>query len=191
MSVKVKGAALLSRRAYVREEFGGASWEKVLETLADEDRRELQTMVLTSSWHPFELNQRLDRAIVEILGGGSQEIFERIGRWSAKQNLGGPHKAFVMGKNAQRFLAASDRIYGYYYDTGHRTYEETGPTSGVITTLEAQTFSATDCLTVIGWYKEGLEMCGATGVQINEETCRARGDDVCRYRLSWDEQGTS
>ncbi len=39
--------------------------------------------------------------------------------------------------------------------------------------------------TVIGWYKEALAMLGATGVVILEETCRARGGEACRYRVSW------
>jgi len=187
MPIKVKGAALLSRRSFTREQFGEGSWRKILDGLPDKDRKELQGSILASTWHSFELNKRLDEAIVEVLGGGDVDIFEQIGRWSAKQNLGGPHRAFVARRDAQRFLAATDRIYGLYYDSGHRTYEATGPTSGVITTYEAETFSETDCLTVIGWYKEALEMCGATNVEIVEETCRARGGAECRYRLSWDE----
>ncbi len=42
-----------------------------------------------------------------------------------------------------------------------------------------------DCRTVIGWYRKALEMCGAKGVRIVEVACRARGDEVCRYRVSW------
>jgi hypothetical protein len=29
-------------------------------------------------------------------------------------------------------------------------------------------------------------MCGATNPRVVEEECRARGGNVCRYRLSWD-----
>jgi predicted hydrocarbon binding protein len=28
-------------------------------------------------------------------------------------------------------------------------------------------------------------MLGAKNIQIVEEECRARGDDVCRYKVSW------
>jgi predicted hydrocarbon binding protein len=183
----VKGAALLSRRSFARNVYGEGSWRKILDTLSDEDRRELQGAILASTWHSFELNQRLDAAIVEILGKGDKQIFEQIGRWSAKQNLTGPHKAFAARRDVRRFLSATDRIYDLYYDTGNRTYEETGPRSGVITTYEAETFSETDCLTVVGWYKEALEMCGATDVEIVEESCRARGGEACRYRVGWNE----
>lgn len=185
MSIKVKGAAILARRIFVKEQYGENAWSKILSALPDEDRETLEGTILASAWHPFELNDRLDSIIVKTLGEGSKEIFEKIGQTSAQQNLSGPHRAFAARRDPAWFLSATDRIYGFYYDTGHRTYEATGPNSGVITTFDAETFSETDCLTVIGWYKEALRMCGATDVEMVEEACRSRGDSVCRYRISW------
>lgn len=185
MTTKVKGAAILARRTFVSEEYGEGAWTKILEALPEEDREVLQGTILASTWHPFELNDRIDSAIVAVLGEGSREIFEKIGRASARQNLSGPHRAFAARRDPAWFLSATDRIYGFYYDTGYRTYESTGPTSGVITTYDADTFSETDCLTVIGWYKEALLMCGASSVEMTEEACRSGGSSFCRYKISW------
>jgi hypothetical protein len=157
----------------------------VLEELPEADRDELN-YVLTASWYPFDLNQRLDEAIVASVGEGDARIFESIGAWSAKKNLAGAHKAFLTPGDPLRFMDATDRIYRFYYDTGHRPWEADGPTSGVMTTFEAETYSHTDCLTVIGWYKEALTICGARNVVIDEETCRAEGGPHCRYRFRWD-----
>lgn len=66
-------------------------------------------------------------------------------------------------------MAKAPTIYGFYYDTGRRTYEPTGPTSGVVTTYDARSFSSIDCLTVLGWHKQALEMCGATDIAAEEE----------------------
>ena len=60
-----------------------------------------------------------------------------------------------------------------------------GEHEGVLTTHDAEAFSTVDCLTVIGWYKEALKMCGAATVEMREEACRAKGDPCCRYRLRW------
>lgn len=185
MTIQVKGAAVLSRLAFVREEFGEEGWNRVLEALQQEDREVMRGRLLSASWYPFELNRRLDEAIVERLGGGDAKIFERLGARSATENLTGPHAAFLSPGDPQRFLALTGQIYRFYYDVGERTYEATGPTSGVITTRGAETFSETDCMTVIGWYVQALEMCGAKDVAMVEETCRARGGEHCRYRLSW------
>ena len=185
MTTKVKGAVILSRRAFVRQEYGDAGWEAVLDGLPPEDQETLRGFVLSVDWYPFDLNERLDAAIVETLGKGDPKIFETIGAWSARENLGGPHQHFLSPGEPQQFLGKTDRIYRFYYDTGRRDYEASGATAGVMTTYESETLSATDCLTVIGWYKEALAMCGARGVEMVEETCRAKGGDVCRYRISW------
>jgi uncharacterized protein (TIGR02265 family) len=183
--VQVKGAAIAARRAFVVEEFGDQAWDRVLAELPAEDAEVLRGVVLSSSWYPFGLNERLDEAIAQTVGGGDLAVFERIGARSATTNLKGPHAAFLAAGDPERFLGATEAIYKFYYDTGHRTYEATGPDSGVITTHDAETFSRPDCLTVIGWYKEALRMCGARRVEIVEETCRADGDEHCRYRVRW------
>ena len=54
-----------------------------------------------------------------------------------------------------------------------------------MTTYDAETFSVPDCLTVVGWYKEALKMCGVKNVSITEETCRATGGEHCRYVIKW------
>lgn len=85
----------------------------------------------------------------------------------------------------QAFMKKAEVIYRFYYDVGHREYEQTGENEGTLTTYDAETFSGVDCATVIGWYKEALAMCGANNPRVEEVHCRARGDDVCEYRVRW------
>ena len=87
--------------------------------------------------------------------------------------------------NPQGFMLRAPLIYHVYYDKGWRDYKPTGPTSGVMTTYEAETYSAADCMTVMGWYKQALKMCGARSVDMVEDACRARGGDCCRYVVNW------
>ena len=82
-------------------------------------------------------------------------------------------------------MADAPPIYAMSYETGHRECRKTGPTSATLITHVAVTFSAPDCLTVVGWYRKALEMCGAAGVRVVEEECRAKGGAVCRYEISW------
>jgi uncharacterized protein (TIGR02265 family) len=185
MPTRVKGAVLLARKAFAEATYGEQAWQRVLEALPQEDREALGRSILTADWYPFELNKRLDQAIVSSLGGGARQIFESIGAQSARENLLGPHTAFLTQGEPERFMGNTDRIYEFYYDTGSRDFESTGPSSGIMTTRDSDTFSETDCLTVVGWYKEALKLCGARDIEVKEELCRARGDEVCRYRVSW------
>jgi uncharacterized protein (TIGR02265 family) len=181
---QVKGSVLLSRLAFVEQHGGADAVERVLATLPPADRTQLGNLVAIQ-WCPFELGRRLDDAIVNVLGGGRAQFFERLGAASADANLTGVHKAFLTPGDPQAFLAKAPQIYKLYYDKGHRDYARTGPTAAELTTHDAETFSGPDCLTVIGWHRRALEMCGATNVHITEDECRARGGAVCRYRISW------
>lgn len=183
--MKVKGNIVKARVEFVAQQFGEGAWAKVLGSMPAEDQKVLGGILTNTAWYPFEVADRLDRAIVDVLGGGRTEVFQDIGRASAKANLGGVHRGMLTPGDPQAFMVKADMIYRFYYDVGHRDYEATGPTSGVLTTHDAETFSAADCATVIGWYLEALTMCGAKSPKVVEEECRARGGTVCRYRVSW------
>lgn len=183
--MEIKGLILQARKEFVDEHFGDGAWERVIAALSAEDRGAVQDLILTAKWYPFELGERLDRAIATVVGEGKEKIFEDIGAKSAQRSLTKVHKSFLTPGDPQAFMGKADVIYKFYYDTGRREYQETGPTSGVITTYDAETFSVPDCLTVIGWYKEALRMCGARNVEGVEEECRARAGKCCRYRFKW------
>ena len=184
--ISVKGSVLRARLALVEELAPGEGRERVLARLERGERETLESL-LASSWYPFELGRRLDEAIVQEVGGGRTEFFEKLGEASAEKNLGpgGVHRGFLVPGDPQAFLAKTPLIYSYYYDQGRRDYEKTGDSEAVLTTREAETFSAPDCLTVIGWYRRALGMCGAESPRVVEEECRAKGGTVCRYRVRW------
>jgi hypothetical protein len=181
---QIKGAVIKSRMAFIGEHFGQDGVQRVLASLPDGDQRTLR-MLFTSNWYPFDLGKALDDAIVRVLGAGKPEFFERLGAASAEKNLATIHSGYLTKGDAHGFLAKSPSFYGLYYEAGRREYAQVGAKEGVLTTYDAGTFSAPDCLTVVGWYKKALEMCGVKGVKIVEEECRARGGAVCRYRVRW------
>jgi uncharacterized protein (TIGR02265 family) len=184
--ISIKGSVLRTRLALAEEIAPGDGPKRVLARLEQKEREAL-TSLLASAWYPFELGKRLDEAIVQELGGGRTEFFEKLGEASAEKNLGkgGVHRGFLVAGDPQAFLAKTPLIYSYYYDQGRRDYEKSGEKEAVLTTRDAETFSSPDCLTVVGWYRRALEMCGAEAPRVVEEECRAKGGSVCRYRLSW------
>jgi uncharacterized protein (TIGR02265 family) len=181
---QVKGAVLKTRLGFIEEHFGADGVKRVMASLSPGDQKELG-MVLTIKWYPFELGKRLDNAIVEVLGGGRREVFEQLGTASANKNLGSIHAGFLTPGKPHSFLAKAPAIYSMYYETGRREYQQLGDREGMLITHDAETFSAADCLTVVGWYRRALELCGAGGVQVTEEECRAQGGKACRYRVRW------
>jgi len=184
--VKIKGSVLRSRLAMAREIAPDGGLDRVLGRMTQQDRETLHAL-LAASWYPFDLGRRLDAAIVDELGGGNPEFFEKLGEASAEKNLGpdGVHHGFLGSGDPHAFLEKAPLVYSFYYDQGRREYEKTGERGAVLTTHDAETFSAADCATVVGWYRRALEMCGVGSPCVVEEECRAQGGQVCRYRLTW------
>ena len=183
--MRVKGNIIKAREAFVIERYGEQAWKDVLASLPPEDQKVFGGMILNIGWFDLAAAMRLDEAIVRVLGRGDARLFEEMGRASARENLGGVHQNLLSPGDPQTFMKKAQVIYSFYYDVGFRTYETTGPNSGIMTTHDAQTFSAPDCATVVGWYKKALAMCGAKDVRISEVKCRARGDSVCQYEVEW------
>ena len=183
MPGRVKGGALVSRLEFVRERGGEGAVQRVLERLSDEDRKALGQL-LTGAWYPFELNARLDDAIAAEMSIGDK-VFLLMGEKSATHNLGSAHKVFVTERDPHGMLRRTAQIYQAYYDTGRREYEKVSDTKAVLRTIDSNTYSVHDCLTVVGWHRKALEMCGGQNVRVVETKCRARGADVCEYVCEW------
>src|SRR6202140_2724944 len=144
-SVKVKGGALVSRLAFVREQRGEEGVQHVLARLPESDRAACSP-ILTGGWYPFALNQRLDEAIAVEMGMG-EDVFLLIGEKSAEHNLTGAHRAMLSPGDPHGLLRRTPQIYQMYYDSGRRTYERLGDSKAVLRTYDAPTFSRHDCLT--------------------------------------------
>jgi uncharacterized protein (TIGR02265 family) len=183
---RIKGHVLLSRLQYVRDVAGEATLQEVLARLPDGDRAVLVGMVLPVAWYPLDLNLRLDGAIAAVLSPGDKaRVFLEMGRASAEQNLKGVHRPYVREGDPHFLLSAAPRVYAAYYAVGNRTYEKLGEKAAVLRTFGAETVSATDCLTVIGWHQRAIELCGGREVKVEETQCRSRGAPHCEYRCEW------
>ena len=182
-AVRVKGGALLSRLAFVREHRGDEAVQKVLARLPETDRAAC-AQLLTGGWYPFELNERLDQAVAAEMGMG-ENVFLLMGEKSAVQNLNGPHKAMLSPGDPHGLLRRAPQIYQMYYDSGRRAYEQAGEKKAILRTYDAPAFSRHDCLTVVGWHRKAIEMCAGKDPRVTETKCRAKGADYCEYVCEW------
>jgi uncharacterized protein (TIGR02265 family) len=180
----IKGSVLEARMEFIETQLGDGALARVMARLSQADRDALEH-VLAGSWYPFALGSRLDEAIWRVAGRARGELFRALGRASADAHLSGVHRAFLRPSDPMGFLERAELLYPFYYERGRRTFEAVGPCEGVLTTYDAPAFSAADCQTNCGWHQRALELCGARNVVVEDEACRSRGDEACRYRLRW------
>ena len=164
VSMKVKGSVLKSRLAFVEEQAGAEGVLRVRARLSAASRRSW-TGCFPAAGIPSRWAGRSTRPWSRSWAEGSPEFFLRLGAASAVRNLGGVHRAFLRPGDPHGFLAQSPEIYAFYYDRAAGSTSARARRKACFTTFESETFSATDCLTVVGWHTKALEMCGATGVR--------------------------
>ena len=181
---RVKGGAMVSRLEFVRERGGDAAVKGVLTRLSDADRKACSEL-LTANWYPFDLAARLDEAIAAQMGIG-ERVFVLMGEKSAAHNLASAHKVFITERDPHGLLRKTAQIYRAYYDTGRREYEKAGEKKAILRTYDSETFSKHDCLTIVGWHRKAIEMCGGKNARVTETKCRAGGAEVCEYLCEWD-----
>jgi len=188
-AARVKGNILTSRLRFVHGRGGDELLGRVIARLSPADQRLLRGTLLVTSSYPMELNLRLDDAIAaELSPGDPKRVFIELGRASAEMSLSGPQRGFLRAGDPHGLLAYTEAIYSYYYSVGRRTYEKTGPTSARLTTFDAESVTATDCLTVIGWHERAVELSGGIDVRATHPLCRVRGADRCEYLLEWSDK---
>jgi uncharacterized protein (TIGR02265 family) len=181
----VKGSILEARLAFLRKHADPTLLIRVLARVPEGERQLYLAGIVPVAWYPFEMSERLDLAIRDEVGQGDQ-IFHALGVASAQHNLTSASQLhYIRKRDPHGMLKQTSSIYGAYYGSGHRTYERVSDTSAVLCTRESASFSAADCLTVVGWHEKAIEMCGGREVRVVERKCRARGDDVCEYVCEW------
>ncbi|HET6413455.1 MAG TPA: TIGR02265 family protein [Anaeromyxobacter sp.] len=182
----IRGSVLASRLKFLREKGGAEARERVLGSLPPEDQEVLRGWLQGTAWYSFELNRRLDDAIArELSPDDRRRVFLEMGRASAEANLLAGQRAFVRPGDPQFLLQGAPEIYAAYYAKGRRVYEKTGDCSAILRTYDAESVTAEDCLTVVGWHVRAIELCGGRNVEVVETLCRARGAPLCEYRCTW------
>ncbi len=185
-AARIKGSVLIARLNLLKKQGGPARVEEVLRRLPAEDRKVLEGVLMPIGWYALELNLRLDAAIAEALSPRDRtKAFIDMGRASAEDNLNGPHHVFIRKGDPHFLLSHAPEIYRLYYAVGSRSYDKTGPRTGVLRTVGAESVTEADCLTIVGWYQRAIELSGGRDVRITHTKCRARGHGACEYACTW------
>jgi uncharacterized protein (TIGR02265 family) len=184
---KVKGALLLARMHYLREQ-GAGSAERVLRHLTAADKALVTGALLPGNWYPADVLLRLEMTTAAVLANGDRaRMFLDMGRVSAEANLGpkGSQRAHMRQGAPQFLLQRVPELYASNHSTGSRTYETAGPFSAVIRTFGQEAADAEDCLTAVGWLERAIELSGGRAARVVETRCQARGAECCEYRCEW------
>jgi predicted hydrocarbon binding protein len=169
--------------AFVRARGGADAVAHVLARLGAEDRAALERAIAPDEWYPFQMNDRLDASIAHEFGIGNK-VYRALGARSASDALASA--SYVEAQDPHALLRHLTEIHRQYKDSGHMTYERVDDSSAIVRTFDCASYSASDCLTNLGWIEKAIELCGGKNARAAESECRARGQRMCEYVCRWD-----
>lgn len=189
MRGNVKGTLVIARMSYLRAQ-GQEAAERVLRRMSQADQVFLRGVLLPSTWYPADMLLRLELTIAAVLSRGDRSaLFVDMGQFSADTHLGpgGIHRPYLKEGDPHFLLRNVPRMYASQHSGGTRTYEETGPRSATIRTLDASEDDreAEDCLTAVGWLRRAIELSGGRTVAVDETRCRGKGATCCEFVCRW------
>jgi hypothetical protein len=179
----VKGGLLRARFLFMVLNHGPQVWASVTARLPEEDRRVLGEIII-EDWYPLAMLDRLDRSIAEQLGGNPEEIFDKLGEFSATSSLSGPYSS-LLNPDVHSFLTQSALIHRAYQDFGSAAYEPRSETSGLLKIRYETPPPATFCVSGAAYFRHAVELCGARSAAVTHTRCRGRGDSVCEFYITW------
>jgi hypothetical protein len=181
--MNVKGGLIRARFLFIVLNHGPETWTRVLAALPNEDRESLKEIIV-ENWYPLQTLDLIDRSIAEQLGDNEEEVFDRLGEFSATSALSGPYSSLV-NPDIHSFLKQSSLIHHAYQDFGAASYGALSETSGLLTiqydTAPPPSFCASGC----SYFRHAVELCGARSARVTHTRCRARGDDACEFYFTW------
>jgi predicted hydrocarbon binding protein len=181
---RLKGGIFRSHLQWVRDHQSPEDFQRLMEALSPEARKELGGTVLATSWFPFARLIELDRAIRTLFGHGQDELLAELGRYSARINLSTTYKVFDRKVN-QEFFRNSALIHSQFQDFGKVTYEQTGENSLRMVHTSHACFSPVYCASAIGYYEGCVASHGGQTPRVVETECQCYGDGSCTFDISW------
>ena len=181
---RVKGFVLISRRDWVRTVHGRDAWDETLTAVGTDARSVLRRPLSAMGWYSLAVNEELDRALCRRFGKGEPRFFRELGAHSADLIVASTYPTAFRERDPMAFVRAVSGQAPRYYDGLQVRIEERG-TGDIVLYFEGVRSNETNCLSNVGYYVRGIELCGGQQAQGDEEGCTRDGNLACVYRFRW------
>jgi len=181
----VKGSAFASRIKWTKFNHGEEGLSRLQTTASPDLGKILQDGAVMSSWYPFELFVEINELIDSTFGKGDYTLVKGLGRHGADANLTTIYRLFYKVGTVKWILARAARLWGMHYDTGRLLVTQAPGNEAELRIEGFEPPHRVHCLSVQGWAERSVELSGGRNVALDELTCRASGDDTCRFRITW------
>jgi hypothetical protein len=177
----VRGSALLTRVAFVKERYGDEGWKRLFALLKPETRQVLSGRVESRSWHPFDAFVDLNVRADALFGKGDSRLCYEMGVYGADRNMNTIYKVFLQLGSVSFIMGKAAALWSEHYDSGRLVSTSDQRKSHSLRIEGFAQPSCAHCFSVMGWAARCVELTGATLEQQQRTKCRNWRDDACEF----------
>ena len=175
-------SALLRR---VRATLGEAAVEEVLRRAGVQ--HDASWFDDVGHWMAYEDSQALFRAAVEL--SGDEDLAQRVGEDTVRQHAGTPVATLLRSLGSPQAVYEQLSIAASKFTTVSELVPEKVEPGAAVVRAQARPGYARDrnmCLLMLGMLSQPTVLFGMPPATVDHPECELRGDDACRYVISWD-----
>ena len=155
--------------------------ERAREVLPPRLTHYLEERVVLASWYPLEDYIELTRAAAKVIPNAGPDVFEMMGRVSARDHMEGTYSRLKRGVNRQ----AAHTLLSSLYDTGEMKVLDRAPGRAVIAFERFAIPAREVCENFTGYHAERMTIQGFKDVRVKHTSCRAQGALACVWDITW------
>jgi hypothetical protein len=175
-----KGASLVAAVRWLRHDR-----EAGLRALPAHLHHYLDERIQVASWYPEQDLLELIRAIARFLPVGGGEVYEQMGRFSARDQLAGVYRHLLEGGDEFSLPRRGLVLWQSQHDSGRLSMTIEGPGVARIDVFDYALPSREMCGILRGYTAEMFAMAELKEPSVREQACRLDGADRCSWRCTW------
>ncbi len=185
--VMVKGALILADQEYTIRCHEQEGWDRLVAALPTKMAEACRQGIVPYYWYPMELRMAVLDAFNKLFAAGDLLMFWELGCFEAGHNLSSYYRGFAQPVGADEAVQLGKLFWTILYSRSNVEVTLEG-TSMVVSVHGFPKLGEHCCHTIRGYIHGALEFSGAVGghLESNEPTCINRGDDLCRFHLTWE-----
>jgi methyl-accepting chemotaxis protein len=180
-----RGSSLKTRLAFVRERYGSAALERVIQRTDPEAQRLLRGEIADHAEYSRDVYNSLVKAIKDELSGGKSDIQRDLTNYMAQKDLQTTMAIHYKAGDPAYTLKRLDVILRYYWGEVPVRVETIGPNQLRVKVEKTGAITRDMChYNLPGWIDGAIEAAGAKP-QVRKVKCAHDGDPCCEYDVSW------
>jgi hypothetical protein len=180
---KAKGASLLGAVKWLRH-----AREAAQRALPAHLQHYLDERVQIASWYPEEDLLGLIRALARVLPAGPGDVYELMGRFSAREQLAGVYRHLLEGGDALSLPRRGLVLWQSQHDSGRLQVTVLGPGRARVDVSDYELPSREMCRILLGYTAEMFTIAELRNPRVEKTSCRLDGAPQCSWLCSWDAQ---